>query len=137
MKIAVLAWMASLIYLASACGGVPENMDRPEDRSVSSRISRGSAGELLVAVTYSGGGAGDTVHRLLACPSSAGSCELLASVDTNGRPPPALVPEGSRIAFLINESDYLGGFRNHSHSLPGLKPGTILIRSRSSPSPLR
>jgi len=110
-------------------------MNRPDDQSISSRISRGSDGELLVAVTHSGGGAGDTVHRLLACPSSAGSCELLASVATNDQPPPALVTEGSKIAFVLNERDYLGGFRNYSRSLPGLQPGSILIRYRSSTSP--
>jgi hypothetical protein len=135
MRFAALAGMPPLIFLAGACAGAPEEMDRPNEQAISSRVSRGSAGELVVAVTHSGGGAGDTVHRLLACPSSAGSCELLASVDTNDRPPPALIPEGSKIAFVINQSDYLGGFRNYSRSLPDLQPGSILIRYRSAPSP--
>lgn len=123
MKGATLSWMLPLLPLVGACAGVPEEMDRPDEESVSSRVSRGSAGELLVAVTHSGGGAGDTVHRLLACPSSDRSCELLASVDANDGPPPTLVEEGSRIAFIINERDYLGGFRNYSRSLPDLQPG--------------
>lgn len=125
--------MLPLVSLASACAGAPEEMDRPDDQSISSRVSRGSDGELLVAVTHSGGGAGDSVHRLLACPALANTCELLASVDANDGPLPALVEEGSRIAFTINESDYLSGFRNFSREVPSLRPGSIAIRYRGAP----
>jgi len=99
MRVASLAFLLPLVYLAAGCARVSEEMDRPDDQSISSRVARPSGGELLVAVTYPGGGAGDTIHRLLACASSARSCELLASVDTNDRPPPSLVPEGARIRF--------------------------------------
>ena len=135
MRSAPLALMAVLIGLVAGCAGVPEEMDRPDERYISSRISRGDAGELIVAVTYSGGGAGDTTHRLLACPRSARSCELLASIDTNDRPRPELIMEGSKITLLVNEPDYIGGFRSYSRALAGLEHGSIFLRYRESASP--
>jgi hypothetical protein len=134
MRFASLGWMPFLICLG-ACAGAPEKVDRPDDQSISSRVARGDAGELLVAVNYSGGGAGDTVHRLLACSTSARSCELLASVDTNDRPPPTLVKQGSRTAFIINESDRMSGFRNYSRTLADAQDGSIIILYRDLPPP--
>jgi hypothetical protein len=87
---------------------------------------------LLIGATFSGGGAGDTTYRFLACPAGATSCELLGSIDSNSDPAPQLVQEASRIFLVVNGSDYIFDFRSFSRMMEDLAPGTIFLRYRDA-----
>ena len=125
-------WLLPPLSVVAACSAATEEMERPEDGNITSRVRRGGDGELMIAAPQSGGAAGDTVHRLLACPSAGRSCELLASVDANGQSRPELIAEGSTVAFIVNGTDYIGGFRNYSRTVRGFEPGVIVLRYRAA-----
>jgi hypothetical protein len=119
-------------FLISSCSGPPpETFSRPEGEHVLSRITRGKSGELLVAATHSGGAAGDTVYRVLACPTGSSSCEVIASINPYEAEKPMLVADGSRIALVVNSGDRIGQFRNYSRTLPDLRRGGMHLRYRS------
>ena len=131
------AWMRRLFLLttvaaASGCWGGTELVDRPESRYVLSRLSRPD-GELLVVATYSGGAAGDTIHRLLACPAAADECEVLAAVDTNDNQAPGLTLNAGRIILSVNWDDTIGQFRNYSRTLNSVPAGTLYLSYRPRP----
>lgn len=113
-----IVWIL-LIAAASGCTeAATVETDRPREQQISSRVSLGPDGDILIAVRHSGGGAGDTTYRLLACPAEASSCEVLANIDSGSGPKPELAVANARLALTINRSDGIWDFRNFSRSFP-------------------
>jgi hypothetical protein len=118
------------LVLQSCSSASQEEWPRPSEEHVLSRIARANEGELLLAATFSGGGAGDTTFRLLACPRVAARCEVLAAIDANEGERPMLEQNDGGIALVVTRNDYISGFRNYSRTIESLAPGTISIRYR-------
>lgn len=107
-------------------------MDRPDERHVHSRVARGAEGEILLASAFSGGGAGDTTYRMLACPTGKPRCEILASISWDQEETPELVSERAGIHLVVNESNRIGQFRSFSRTIPSLELGGLFLRYRQS-----
>jgi hypothetical protein len=126
-KVFVLA----CVWMLFACtGSDSDELMRPEDKHILSRLQRGADGELIIAATYSGGGAGDTVYKFMACPANGASCEVLASIDSNDGPKPKIFSDGNRIILLVNKDDYIYDFASFSRLMSGLNPGRIYLHYR-------
>jgi hypothetical protein len=126
----------NLILLAligvSGCGRQASDTWPAPDKKQIIAISQKSAKEsLIIAITSSGGGAGDITYRLLDCNSGVEKCELLASIDTNDRPAPSLAITQEGIALIVNRSDYLADFRNFSRELGSLQPSELYLQYRT------
>jgi hypothetical protein len=119
-----------LIGLGGCSAQSGDTWPAPEKRQISSTVQRSPEETLVVAVTSSGGGAGDITHRVLACNSGSDRCELLASIDTNDRPAPALSKANDGVALIVNKGDYVAGFRNFSRELGSLQPGELYLQYR-------
>jgi hypothetical protein len=119
-----------LLFLCSCSTKLPETLERPPNQQVHSRVSRGSDGDILVAATFSGGGAGDTVYRLLACQPRKADCEVLGSIGASELPKPEISQEGGRVRLTVNKSDSINGFKNFSRSLRGLDYGSVYLYYR-------
>jgi hypothetical protein len=109
----------------------PAELDRPEARHIYSRVSRGQEGEILLAATLWGGGAGDITYRAFACPTGEPRCEVLSAISAaDAEKIPKLIHEGDRIFLVVDEGDRIGEFRSYSTTLPSLKFGGLYLRYR-------
>jgi hypothetical protein len=125
-----ISMVTGLIALES-CGTPSEDTwPTPEKRQISSAIQRTPQESLIVAMTSSGGGAGDIIFRILNCKGESNRCELLASVDTNDRPSPTLSINSSGVALNVNKQDYIADFRNFSRELGSVQPGELYLEYR-------
>lgn len=110
----------TLILVSAILGGCTSSavrpQDRPSDREILSRV-KDKGGDLIVSISYSGGGGGDTTYRLLACPTGADQCDMLGGVDTHGGGAPTLVLQSGSVAFLICAGDSLWDFSNVTNYL--------------------
>lgn len=122
--------LAILIALGACSSQSEETWPAPAKSQVSSAVQRSPEETIVVAVTSSGGGAGDITHRVLACQRGGARCELLASIDTNDGPPPIVAKSAVGIALTVNKGDYVAGFRNFSRELGSLQPGEIYLQYR-------
>jgi hypothetical protein len=107
-------------------------MDRPAEPQVHSRVARAAEGEILLASAFSGGGAGDTTYRMLACPKGKPRCEILASIAWDEEKIPELITEGADIYLVVNEGSRIGQFRSFSRTIPSLELGGLFLRYRQS-----
>lgn len=123
--------LAGIFLLVGCIQQGPEKIDRPEDRHTYSRLSLGKEGELLLAATFWGGGAGDITYRALACPTGQPDCEVLAAISAaNPEEIPELIQQGDRIFLVVDEGDVIGTYRSYSRTLPSLKFGGLYLRYR-------
>lgn len=122
--------LAILIGLEGCSGGPDDTMPKPEKRQISSTVQRTPDELLVIAVTSSGGGAGDITHRLLACKLQGDHCEILASIDTNDRTAPVLEKTHRGVDLIVNQGDYVAGFRNFSRKIGTMQPGELSVRYR-------
>jgi hypothetical protein len=102
----------------------------PAEEEVRSRLRLDATIELLLTRNDVGGGAGDTVYRLLLCRESSPSCEILSMVDTNDKAAPELIPHDKGAVLLVNQGDSLAQFRNFGRHVEGLRTGLLLLRYR-------
>lgn len=130
MKMVPIVCGPALLAIAACAKDIPDEVSRPPDQLIASRLAVGSEGELIVGIHHSGGGAGETIHRLLACVRGSQSCEVLSALDTNSRVAPVVTAEGTAVAFVVNPTDRIGQFRSFSRTLPRLYRGSILLRYR-------
>ena len=131
MKISVLSNSVLAVLGLGGCASSSEDTwPAPEKRQISSAIQRNAQETLIIAVTSSGGGAGDITHRVLVCKSDSKRCELLASIDTNDAAAPALSKTRDGVELTVNKSDYVADFRNFSRQLGSLQPGELYLRYR-------
>jgi hypothetical protein len=125
----IFAW--ALLTMLEGCNAAEEDTwPSPNERQVSSKLPINLHESLVVAVTSSGGGAGDITYRLLDCKSGDDKCELLASIDTNDNVPPALANTRDGIALTVNRGDYVADFRNFSREQGSLEPGKLFLQYR-------
>lgn len=126
----------SCLSLSASCSQEDRSFERPGERHIYSRVARGGEGEVMVAATFSGGGAGDTTFRLLACPKDKPECEELAAVSVaNEDRKPDVRAASVGIEFVVEQNDRIGFFRSFSRSIPSLSEGPIYLRYRSDPAP--
>lgn len=107
-------------------------IDRPEDRHIHSRVGRGPEGEILLASTFSGGAAGNTTYRVLACVPGETRCEILASIAWDEEKAPELLADGRKIYLVVNDDSRIGQFRSFSRTIPSLQLGGLFLRYRES-----
>lgn len=132
MKALIFSVSALAVLGLGGCASPSEDTwPAPEKREISSALQRNDQETLIVAVTSSGGGAGDITHRVLVCRSDSKRCELLASIDTNDAAAPVLSKTRYGVELTINRSDYVADFRNFSRHLGSLQPGELYLRYRA------
>jgi hypothetical protein len=124
------AVLTILIGLGGCNSRSGDTWPAPDKRQISSAVQRTAEETLLVTLTSSGGGAGDLTHRVLACKSGSEMCELLASIDTNDGPAPALSKTREGVALIVNRGDYVADYRNFSRELGSLQPGELYLQYR-------
>jgi hypothetical protein len=122
--------LVGLSLLIGCARQPPADIDRPEARHVHSRVSRGHEGEILLAATFSGGGAGDTTYQMLACPTGKPRCEVLASIAWDEEKIPELIAKGPRIYLVVNEGSRIGQYQSFSRTIPSLRLGGFYLRYR-------
>lgn len=122
---------AILMGLGGCSSQTGDTWPAPEKRAVTSAIQLKPNERLLLAVTSSGGGAGDITYRLLNCKNDGKRCELLASIDTNDNLAPALSRSRSGISLVVNIGDYVADFRNFSREIGSLQPGELSLQYRA------
>jgi hypothetical protein len=132
MSVYILSTSA-LVVLLGLSGCQPQAEDTwpvPRTDQITSKAQRNPQETLLVALTSSGGGAGDLTYRILMCKSGSKICELLGSIDTNDAASPVLSKTKDGVELIVNEKDYLADFRNFSRELGTLQPGELRLRYR-------
>ncbi len=126
-------WSLAAICAAGACSGsAVEEVERPRDEDVAQSIRADEAGDIAVAAFHSGGAAGDTIYKLIACPTGSRVCDNMGSVDTHGGPPPEITTVAGKLSLVISERDSLWGFSNVTNYLQRGPNRRIMLRYRST-----
>jgi hypothetical protein len=131
---------AVILCIAWSGGGCSQNNltdDRPEDRHIYSRVAVGDEGEMILGATFTGGGAGDTTYKLLACRLNERRCETIAAIAVdndvvidNDPCRPEVRPSGGGVSLVVDPDKRVGIFQSFSRTLPSLAEGPITLHYR-------
>jgi hypothetical protein len=119
-----------ILFVAACTDSYEINLPRPEKKDQVSSIRRPDGGEIVLAMHFTGGAAGDKTYKVLACPSSGADCEVLATVDSYESRPPEVVAERGGYTLVVNKDDSVWGFMTFSNTFQDLRRGDILLSYR-------
>jgi hypothetical protein len=129
-----LALVTLSAWLAAACqSNIEEEVSLSEGQAYA-ELERAEGYRLKLATFGSGGGAGDITYRLIGCLPRSSTCEILANISTNDGRRPDLGLRSGKLVLVVNETDYVTGFRNYSRRAIDLPPGSITLMVRPTGS---
>ncbi len=114
-------WMITLLPLIAGCSGsAVVKVERPKEKHhILGTVQDGTKGELVLAMRFTGGGAGDTSYQLLGCPSSGTDCDFMGGIMTGDGVPPTITNVDGQAYLIISRSDTLWSFSNFTNYLRG------------------
>jgi hypothetical protein len=116
--------------IVTGCGSSPEErIARPDTKDLKGSVQVSDKSNILLAVYYSGGAAGDKTYKLLGCRLNSKRCEVLATIDSYNQAIPELLSGDGTVFLVVNRLDSISGFRNFSHDLQTDR-GSVSLRYR-------